>query len=235
MFPRGGPGFPSTQYSLLAEAATGRAPEAVAAVAELYWKPVYKHLRLKWRLSNEDAEELTQSAFAALLEEQWLARFDAARGTFRTYLRTCVDGLVMDGRAAQARLKRGGGRTALPLDFAGAEREIALADPAPRPDEVFEREWKRQVLSLAIQDLRVLCQERAFEDRFAIFEAYDLAPGERPAYDALAITHGLPVTQVTNHLAWARRELKRLALARIEATSSSANEARADARRLFKP
>lgn len=235
MFPRGGPGFPSTQHSLLTEAATGRAPEALAAVAELYWKPVYKHLRLKWRLSNDEAEEITQSAFAALLEEQWLARFDASRGSFRTYLRTCVDGLVMDDRAARARLKRGGGRAALPLDFAAAEREMALADPAPRPDEVFEREWKRQVLSLAVADLRAACAASGQEERFAVFEAHDLASGDRPSYDDLAVAFALPVTQVTNHLAWARREVKRLALARIEATSASASEARADARRLFTP
>lgn len=225
--------FPSTRQSLLREASSGAAPQAVAAVVELYWKPVYKHLRLKWRLPDDDARDVTQSAFAALLEQQWLARFDAARGSFRTYLRTCVDGLVLDERAARRRLKRGGGQGTLSLDFAGAERELALADPAPAPDEIFEREWQREVLSLAVADLRRLCEESGRADRFAIFSAYDLATSHRPGYEALAARHALPVTQITNHLAWARRELKRLALARIHSTSGSEAEARADARRLF--
>jgi RNA polymerase sigma factor (sigma-70 family) len=225
--------FPSTRQSLLSEAASGQAPQALAAVAELYWKPVYKHLRLKWRLSDEDAADLTQTAFAALLEHEWIARFDASRGSFRTYLRTCVDGLVLDGVESRSRLKRGAGASPLPLDFAAAERELAFADPGPTPDEVFEREWRREVLAKAVDDLRRLCDSTARAERFAIFQAYDLAVAERPSYDELAARHGLPATQVTNHLAWARRELKRLALERINATAGSATEARADARQLF--
>lgn len=221
--------FPTTRHSLLD--AAEHSPPALAALVELYWKPVYKHLRLKWRLGNDEAKELTQTAFAELLAKQWLASFDAARGTFRTYLRTCVDRLVLDEREAGARLKRGGGQAALPLDFAGAERELQLADGAPLPDEIFEREWRREVLSLAIADLRAQCVDRV---RFDVFAAYDLAePAERPSYDELARRYALPATQVTNHLAWARRELRRLALLRIESTSASRHEARLDARSIF--
>lgn len=227
--------FPSTRYSLLREAARGAAPAALGAVVEIYWKPVYKHLRLKWRLSNEEAEDLTQSAFAALLAEEWLARFEPARGSFRTYLRTCVDGLVLDEKAARRRLKRGGGQPEHSLDFAAAERELALADPAPAPDEIFEREWQREILTRAVGDLERLCAETKRSERFAIFRAYDLAEGARPSYEALASEHQLPVTQITNHLAWARRELRRLALERIEPTAGSAAEAQAEARRLFGP
>jgi RNA polymerase sigma factor (sigma-70 family) len=221
--------FPTTRHSLLD--AAEHSPPALAALIELYWKPVYKHLRLKWQLGNEEAKELTQSAFAELLAQQWLAGFDAARGTFRTYLRTCVDRLVLDEREAGRRQKRGGGQTMLPLDFAGAERELQLVDRSPAPDEIFEREWRREVLSLAIAELRARC---AGDIRFAIFAAYDLAePGARPSYDELARRHALPVTQVTNHLAWARRELRRLAIERIQNTSANRHEARSDARSIF--
>ncbi len=65
----GGPGgkFPTTQWSAIA-ALTGGEPDqrkiALEAVINLYWKPVYKYLRIRWRKSNEDAKDLTQSFFA---------------------------------------------------------------------------------------------------------------------------------------------------------------------------
>jgi hypothetical protein len=43
----------------------------------------------------------------------------------------------------------------------------------------------------------------------------------------------LPVTQVTNHLAWARREFRRLALEALESQCGSDEEYRAEARDLF--
>lgn len=235
MFPGGPDRFPSTRPSLLRDAASGQAPQALASVAELYWKPVYKHLRLKWRLPDEEAADLTQTAFAVLLEQEWLAKFDPARGSFRAYLRTCVDRLALDGHAAQLRVKRGAGARHVSLDFAAVEREVALADPAPAPDEIFEREWQREIFALAVEDLRRLSEANRCAERFAIFAAHDLAPDQRPTYDQLAADFSLRVTQITNHLAWARRELKRLALERIHATAGSAAEARADARRLFGP
>lgn len=55
------------------------------------------------------------------------------------------------------------------------------------------------------------------ELRFRVFARHDLErlrEEDRPSYRALAEEFGLPVTQVTNHLAWARRELRRLVLER---------------------
>ena len=43
---------------------------------------------------------------------------------------------------------------------------------------------------------------------FEIFEAYDLAGGERSSYADLATLHGVAGTTVTNDLAWARRTLR---------------------------
>ena len=44
---------------------------------------------------------------------------------------------------------------------------------------------------------------------------------------------GLPVTQVTNHLAWARREFRRLILERLRELSASDAEFRSEARELL--
>ncbi len=74
--------FPETRMSVIISAHNGddqtrrRAREAVIAG---YWKPVYKHIRIKWNASNEDAKDLTQGFFTTTLESQFFERFDASR------------------------------------------------------------------------------------------------------------------------------------------------------------
>ena len=204
-------GFPTTRPTLL-EAATGdgaSAREALNAVMALYWKPVYKHARIQWKRSNEEVKDLVQGFFASLIEQDTLAKFDPAKGRLRTYLRACLDRYVMKQDESASRLKRGGG---VDFDFDAAEREIAASIPSP--EDVFLREWRREVFAAAVEALRVSCVDGEKWERFRIFERYDLADGNRPSYADLAEDLGVPVTSVTNHLAWARRELRRLVVER---------------------
>jgi hypothetical protein len=57
--------------------------------------------------------------------------------------------------------------------------------------------------------------------------------GARPGYREIAERFDLPLTQVTNHLAWARRELRRLVLARLAEVTGSDAELREEAEELF--
>ena len=84
------------------------------------------------------------------------------------------------------------------------------AAAAESPEEIFEREWRRQLFALALEDLRAECERAGKHTQWAVFEAYDLAEGERPSYAELAARHGVPETQITNYLAWARRTLRAL-------------------------
>lgn len=200
-------GFPVTRPTLL-DAAAGEGASARAAldtVIALYWKPVYKHARIQWRRSNEEAKDLVQGFFTSLLDQGTLAKFDPARGRLRTYLRGCLDRYVMKQDESAGRIKRGGG---LALDFDAAEQEIAAAGPSP--EDVFLREWRREVFGLALDALRASMADTGKQVPYRIFEQYDLCDGERPSYAELAAEHGMAVTSVTNHLAWARRELRRL-------------------------
>jgi RNA polymerase sigma factor (sigma-70 family) len=231
--------FPSTRQSVLAAASTGSAGlrrEALETVIESYWKPVYKYVRIHWRKSNEEAKDLTQGFFASLLERGLIERYDLARAAFRTYLRMCVDGYVSHEHEAELRLKRGGAARFVQLDFEQAERELSLGAGQTSMEDLFHREWQRHLFSLAIDDLREHCIATSRLVPFRLFEQYDLsdAPGgARPTYDQLAREHGLPVTTVTNHLAWARRELRRLVLERLAAITSGDREFRREARSLL--
>jgi hypothetical protein len=56
--------------------------------------------------------------------------------------------------------------------------------------------------------------------------------GARPGYREITERFDLPLTQVTNHLAWARRELRRMVLGRVASVTAGRGELRAEARRL---
>ena len=90
-----------------------------------YWKPVYTHLRLTWRLAPEDAQDATQAFFAEAYEKKRLERFEPAKARFRTFVRLCADRFLQHGREAASRAKRG----------SGVERAKPAKDPAPRDYE----------------------------------------------------------------------------------------------------
>jgi hypothetical protein len=71
---------------------------------------------------------------------------------------------------------------------------------------------------------------------FTLFERYDLQGADdpdRPSYAQLAGDTGLPVTQVTNHLHWARREFRAAVLVTLCEITASEAEFRAEARALL--
>src|ERR1039457_6329977 len=118
--------FPSTQLSLLEAASSGAGlpNEALERVSALYWKPVYRFIRITFRKNNEDAKDLTQGFFAAASERDFFARFDPAKASFRTYLRMAVERFAAGQHAAQHRQKGGGGVRA-PRRGAGSHHRIA--------------------------------------------------------------------------------------------------------------
>lgn len=203
--------FPLTSGSVVVGLASADKEDRARAYERLiagYWKPVYKYIRLKHRRGNDDAKDLTQAFFAQLLEKDYLARFEPARARFRTYLRVCLDGFLGHEHEAAGRIKRGGAARVLSLDFDAAEDELRRFPPAAGDADVFEREWVRDLFTRAVEAARLHCREAGKETALALFEQYDLtehADGARPTYRALAEEHGVPVTQVTNFLAYARR------------------------------
>jgi RNA polymerase sigma factor (sigma-70 family) len=239
----GGGRFPATRWSVVAAARSPDPAErerALETLFEAYWKPVYKYVRLRWNRPPEDAEDLTQGFFMELLERGLLARFDPERSRLRTYLRMCVDSFAANKEKSARRQRRGGNALHVALDFDAAEGELGATsmDPATLPsleslEEFFEKEWVRSLFSLAVEDLRKLCRERGRERTFNLFEIYDLEGGENISYEQLAKEYGIPVTDVTNALAWARREFRRIALERLQDICASEEEFRREARAVF--
>src|SRR6202171_1567215 len=235
--------FPPTRWSVVDAARSDDPAEQARALETLfaaYWKPVYKYVRLRWNRQPEDAQDVTQGFFAEMLERELLAKYNPAKSKLRTYLRLCVDSFVMNEEKAARRQKRGGEVQHLALDFAGAEEEFAgstidaaaIASPESL-EEFFEKEWVRNLFALAVEDLRALCAERERERAFQLFEAYDLEGDDKISYAQLAQHYGIAVTEVTNALAWARREFRKIALERLREICGSDDEFRRETRAAF--
>lgn len=235
--------FPATRASAVLGVRSKDPSERERALDTLvaaYWKPVYTHLRLRWRLDNEDAKDLTQGFFARALEQESLAGYEPSRGTFRTFLRVCVDRFASNEHVAGKRLKRGGGAEHLSLDFDAAELEVAALarDPARSPDEQFEREWARSLFALGLAELEQVENAAGRTLAIELFRRYDLeadGPERRPTYQQLAEELGITATQVTNHLHAIRQRLREILLERLRAITADEREFETEARALFGP
>ena len=217
----------------------GRA-RALDAVVAAYWRPVFRHVRARWRADEEDAEDLAQGFFAAALEKGWLARYEPARGRFRTYLLACLDAFVANERRAGRRLKRGGGADARPARDARtrtASRASCRSRDGSDLEADFQREWAREPVRArgrgAARSAAWARPGGGVPALRALRPRGRTTPSERPRYADLAAEFGLPVTQVTNHLHWARRELRQTVLESCARSRRARRSSGAEARALL--
>ncbi|MBL9021419.1 MAG: sigma-70 family RNA polymerase sigma factor [Myxococcales bacterium] len=225
--------FPVTQFSAIIAVKSGDPAERQRSLERLLWayyKPVYKHLRVKWRKDPTDAEDVAHDFFARAVEKGIFGLYDPSKARFRTFVRSCLDNFVMNAEEARQRLKRGGGLEMVAADGIEAERELGLATGMD-PEAIFDREWARNLFarSVAILEERLTALDK--RKYFEAFKLYDLHDGaERPSYAAVAAALGVEVTSVTNYLHAARKELRAIVLEHLREITASEEEFRDEAR-----
>lgn len=195
-----------------------------------YRSPVIAVLQRRWGMQLADAEDLAHDFFAQALARDWLARYDPEKGRFRTFLRTCLLAYAATAHEASMRQKRGGGLRHVPLDDAGP---IATDDDTAA---IFDREWMRSVLSIALAALHEECIAQDRATTWQVFSEYEVDGAEldeRPTYEALARRIGIPATQVTNYLNWSRRRFRAHVLATVRELTANEAEYREEVRALI--
>jgi len=232
--------FPLTRPSAVAGIASDDAAERARAfdlLVRAYWRPVYAHVRIRWRRSPEDARDLVQAFFARAFEKKQLGGYDPGRVRFRTYLRAALDNFVMDDARAAAREKRGGAAPKLALDFDLAEQELAKVPvDADNAEALFDREWTRSLFAAGLAALEARCEKQGKQVYFEVFRRYVLEPEtralehDRPSYAEVAKACGIAATDVTNYLAWARKELRSCVLVRLREITHDEEEFEEEAR-----
>ena len=172
--------FATTHWSVVLSAVDTSAPGAQAALESLcraYWYPLYTYVRRQGH-SPEDAQDLTQEFFARFLERKYFQRADRQRGQFRSFLLTSLKHFLVNEWQRATAQKRGGGKTAIPVDTVVAEslykQELSHELSA---DRIYERTWALAMLR-RVRDR--LAQEYAAQgrgERFAHLEQF--LPGQK--------------------------------------------------------
>jgi RNA polymerase sigma-70 factor (ECF subfamily) len=193
---------------------------ALSELCQIYWRPVYLFLR-RQGIPQHDAQDLTQSFFADLIENRAYARADEVKGRFRSFLLGTLKHFLAHARDRDRAQKRGGGAQQLHLDEAAlseAETHAAFCQNWSA-ERLFEREW---AASLLRQALDRLAQEYAVAGKDALFEALKVhLTGGRTAsvpYEEMAKRLGRPATTLRSDVARLRARYRAILREEVSGT-----------------
>ena len=206
-----------------------RQARSINVIAEGYWHPCHRYMQLRWRAGETEAADLVQSFFENVVRRGLLSTYQPARARFRTFLRTCLDHHAVDQHRRRSAQRRGGGAGEVEL----SDAEPALADHAAvDPDQLFEAEWLRHIMQLAITRLDERLTAAGKPTHAALFRAFHVGDGA-PSYAEAAAEHGCSVTDVTNWLHGARKEFRKIALELLRELTIDDDDFAAEAMAVF--
>ena len=168
---------PSTRATLLERLRDGQDVDAWREFYDLYQELVLAVAR-RWGLQSSDCDDVLQETLARLARALPEFRYDPGRGRFRSYLKTTVTSVIVT-RLRQTR--RGTGVQAL-------ENHHEPADPGD-VDEIWETEWRRHHVRMAMRRVRNEFSERDID----VFDRYAVRDGDATE---IAQASGLSVDQV---------------------------------------
>ncbi len=210
-----------------------RAHEALAALCNAYWYPLYAYVRQRGHAPDQ-ARDLTQDIFAYLLERDLFAKADRERGRFRSFLRAVCAHYLADHRDRENAQKRGGGRLPLSIDARDAEGRYAneLAHELT-PERIFDRSWALTLLSRVFEQL-----SREYDDagRSSTFEELRVVLTRGPQsvpYETIAARLGSTEGAVRVAVHRLRRRYGTLLRQEIAATVDDPSEVDDEIRALF--
>lgn len=160
--------FVTTQWNLVLTAGQQGAPEAsdaLAALCQSYWHPLYVYARRRGK-SAEDASDLTQSFFAAVIEKSFLEAADPDRGRFRTFLLTLFQRFLGQEFRREQTQKQGGHLKKVAFNFDAAEQLCSQNSADVAPEVAFEKEWALTLLGHVMDRLSEDYEKRGKSELF---------------------------------------------------------------------
>jgi len=150
--------FATTRWTVVLQAGGPTSEVSMWALEQLcrtYWYPLYSFAR-RSGVPPPDAEDLTQSFFAHLIEKDVIARADRERGRFRSFLLTAFRNFCAGERERHSAAKRGGGRTIVSFDELQAEsRYQHELQHELSPEKLYDRKWAASLLEQVMNILRL--------------------------------------------------------------------------------
>ncbi len=213
--------FATTHWSLVLAATTGdasrtRARRALEELCQAYWYPLYAFARHRG-YSADDAQDVTQSFFARILETGGLASADPDRGRFRSYLLGALKHFLANEWHRARAQKRGGDETLLEWDSLAPEARYAL-EPGTWTDldAGFDREWARETTARTMEKLRLESEGWGKGRAFELLKG--ALSGDEPDRSDAAAQLGMTAGAVKVAIHRLRRHYRELLRAEIAAT-----------------
>jgi DNA-directed RNA polymerase specialized sigma24 family protein len=237
--------FAATHWSVIvaagkSEADPEKARAALAQLCQTYWTPLYTFVRTRG-YSVHDAQDLTQSFFAHLIEHEIYARTERTKGRFRTFLLAALKNFLADTYSHANAQKRGGAHELLPLDDGRVEAAESLfqtrsaANAELAEDRLFERGWAEALVHSGMERLSAEYEnggKRGLFGRLKVFLTGSAAP--LPAYDHLAGEMGMPASTLRSHVTRLRTRYRELLREQVRQTVENDAEVDGELRELFR-
>jgi RNA polymerase sigma factor (sigma-70 family) len=188
--------FATTHWSVILCAAQRETPEATAALEQLcrsYWFPLYGYARRRG-YNVQDAQDLTQEFFAALLGKNRLVNVSPYKGRFRSFLLASFNHFLADAHDRRTCLKRGGNCELVSIEAQEAEDRYKLEPVDHRtPESLYDRQWALALLERVLERLR---QELIAAGKGKLFEELQgFLLGERGGARQVELAARLGLTQ----------------------------------------
>jgi DNA-directed RNA polymerase specialized sigma24 family protein len=217
--------FPTTNWSLLAEASLSGDTEARAALTRLcqtYRPPVIEFL-LQRGYSAGNAEDFAQEFFLRVLQSRAWKRANRAKGRFRTFLLGTLMHVVGRERARDQAECRGGGVLISSLDELG-DNGFEPPSAVEESDVVFDRAWATQLMALAMTEVARPFLENDRPGEWAVISRFLPGAGEQPSYEDAAAQVGLSPPALKTAIHRVRQRFREELRAAIARTVSAAHE-----------
>ena len=233
--------FPSTHWSVVLAAGRSQAEPrtAEAALAELcqvYWAPLYGFVRSRGHTVH-DAQDLTQSFFAYVLEHKVYARVDRRKGRFRSFLLASLKNFLADAVDRERTLKRGGAQIFLPLHEEQAQEAESLFQThsgMSNEDRLFDRSWAAALVAAALERLSADYRHEAKEQLFKELRIFIAGGAEPPpTYAELTDRLGIAESTLRSHVTRLRSRYREALRTEVRRTVDSEKQVDQELRELL--
>ena len=220
--------FVTTHWSVILSATqsdTTQAHDALAKLCQTYWHPLYAYVRRRG-YSPEDAEDLTQGFFAALLQRNAVGSVSADKGRFRSFLLASLNHFLSDEWDKARAQKRGAGKV---VSFDSQTAETWLDQVPSRditPEKAFELRWAITMLEQVYRTLQEEHRQQGKGELFDVLRGTLAGPGNSAPYAELA--QQLRTNEGAVKVAVHRLRQRYRALLREAIAQTVANEAEVD-------
>lgn len=209
------------------------AQQALSGFCEAYWPPLYSFLRHRGHPSA-DAQDLVQSFFAHVLEQNTLSRADRQKGRLRTFLLGSLENFLYNEYDRARALKRGGGRQILSIEEHLPEAESAMLATVHLSDVAcYDLVWASNIVSRAWQNLQNAFEAEGKAEWLEQLRPFVAGGSARPSQEEAATRLGVPIATLRTWVSRLRQRFRESLRSEVASTVSDPEDVDQELRHLY--